>query len=238
MPGDFIKPDTALTRFETRRHLLTELERWLTGRICDHACQVALEVHDPAELCEFLKDGTWPAARLCTLLHMLEHESAFPLPKDFETRIYFVGAWAASVCSDYLHGFVSSTPVDVVAVGFVTTDRLPCGLVIESLWNHSPFEALRNAPPLTDEEAEEEAEEAEEEAEEADEEADEEAEEEAEEAEGDAGIDAQIETLTLPLTKLLDYEIAVPGWAFVAGSSIALMYVWTVALALSMNKHC
>ena len=78
---------------------------------------------------------------------------------------------------------------------------------------------------------EEEAEEAEEAEEEADEEAD-------EEAEGDAGIDAQIETLTLPLTKLLDYEIAVPGWAFVAGSSIALMYVWTVALALSMNKHC
>jgi len=212
-----------------------------------------MEVQDPTEISRHLKEGTWPAARLSTLLHMLEHDPVVHLPKDYATRIHFVGAWATSVCSDYLHGFVSGSQVDHVATGFVTTDKLPCGRVIESFWNHSPFEGLRNAPPLTDEEAEAEEEEAEaeeaeaeeaeaeeeeaEEAEEAEEEAEEEEEAEAEEK-AEAGIDAQIETLTLPLTKLLDSDIVVPGWALVAVSFIALMYVWTVALALSMNKHC
>jgi hypothetical protein len=47
----------------------------------------------------------------------------------------------------------SQTTEDVnhVALGFILTDRLPGirGKTIRSFWDHSPFEALRRAPPLT-----------------------------------------------------------------------------------------
>jgi len=44
----------------------------------------------------------------------------------------------------------SQTTEDVnhVALGFILTDRLPCGKTIRAFWDHSPFEALRRAPPL------------------------------------------------------------------------------------------
>jgi len=38
--------------------------------------------------------------------------------------------------------------VNHVALGFILTDRLPCGKTIRAFWDHSPFEALRRAPPL------------------------------------------------------------------------------------------
>ena len=45
----------------------------------------------------------------------------------------------------------SQTTEDVnhVALGFILTDRLPGMKTIRSFWDHSPFEALRRAPPLT-----------------------------------------------------------------------------------------
>lgn len=50
-------------------------------------------------------------------------------------------------------GGQSQTTEDVnhVALGFILTDRLPGirGKTIRSFWDHSPFEALRRAPPLT-----------------------------------------------------------------------------------------
>jgi hypothetical protein len=44
----------------------------------------------------------------------------------------------------------SQTTEDVnhVALGFILTDRLPGGKTIRAFWDHSPFEALRRAPPL------------------------------------------------------------------------------------------
>ena len=44
----------------------------------------------------------------------------------------------------------SQTTEDVnhVALGFILTDRLPGMKTIRSFWDHSPFEALRRAPPL------------------------------------------------------------------------------------------
>jgi hypothetical protein len=39
--------------------------------------------------------------------------------------------------------------VNHVALGFILTDRLPGMKTIRSFWDHSPFEALRRAPPLT-----------------------------------------------------------------------------------------
>jgi hypothetical protein len=44
----------------------------------------------------------------------------------------------------------SQTTEDVnhLALGFILTDRLPGGRTIRPFWDHSPFEALRSAPPL------------------------------------------------------------------------------------------
>ena len=39
--------------------------------------------------------------------------------------------------------------VNHVALGFIFTDRFPGGKTIRPFWDHSPFEALRRAPPLT-----------------------------------------------------------------------------------------
>ena len=38
--------------------------------------------------------------------------------------------------------------INHVALGFILTDRLPGMKTIRSFWDHSPFEALRSAPPL------------------------------------------------------------------------------------------
>jgi hypothetical protein len=48
-------------------------------------------------------------------------------------------------------GGQSQTTEDInhVALGFILTDRLPGGKTIRAFWDHSPFEALRRAPPLT-----------------------------------------------------------------------------------------
>jgi hypothetical protein len=43
---------------------------------------------------------------------------------------------------------VAEEDVNHVALGFILTDRLPCGKTIRAFWDHSPFEALRRAPPL------------------------------------------------------------------------------------------
>jgi len=44
---------------------------------------------------------------------------------------------------------VAEEDVNHVALGFILTDRLPGMKTIRSFWDHSPFEALRRAPPLT-----------------------------------------------------------------------------------------
>lgn len=145
LPGDFIKPDPALTQRETRVYILEELQRWLTGSICQDAKDV-----DATDLESYLEAGTWPAARLYAVLQLLEKDNSYILPPASEMdRFQFVGQWAVSVCSDYLSGYEAGIPAAVLATGFVTTDKLPSGRTIESFWNHSPFERLREAPPLT-----------------------------------------------------------------------------------------
>ena len=45
-------------------------------------------------------------------------------------------------------GSDTSDDINHVALGFILTDRLPGMKTIRSFWDHSPFEALRSAPPL------------------------------------------------------------------------------------------
>lgn len=157
LAGDWIKPDPVMTRQETRRYVIAETEAWLTGRICSHAKEVAIAFPDPTELAAEIASGSWPAARLYMILWALERSpGGLLLPKDLERRFHFVGQWAADVCIDHLRGYEATEPHAKMAVEFILTDRLPSGGVIADYWNYSPFEALRNAPPLPDDDPPEE----------------------------------------------------------------------------------
>jgi hypothetical protein len=154
LAGDFVKPDPAMTRQETRRYVVAELRRFLTeSSIAYHAREIAGTVVEPAEVAPLVAAGRWPAARLYLVLAGLEAlpRGVVELPRDYEERFHAAARWAADVCEDYLHGYEAVIPAARMAVGFVTDDLLPDGsTTIESFWNHSPFEALRNAPPLPD----------------------------------------------------------------------------------------
>ena len=147
LPGDFIKPDPLLTQQETRRYILAELERFLTGRIQRHALQ--LDAITPAgllteEMESLVSAGRWPAARLFTLF------AATPSTKhrqDPEIHMDFMARVALETCVKYLQGARDGS---ALATGFVTTDLLPNGRTIASYWDHSPFEGLRKAAPLAD----------------------------------------------------------------------------------------
>jgi len=172
LPGDFIKPDPAMTRQETRRYVIAELHRWLEeSSIASHARAIAAVTTEPAALAPLVAAGRWPAARLYLVLAGLEAMPLLPqgrdgrplrlvdLPLDYEERFQWVARWAASVCEDHLRGYEPVIPAARMAVGFVTEDLLPDGFTtIASFWNYSPFERLRNAPPLPDPPAEAEAE--------------------------------------------------------------------------------
>jgi hypothetical protein len=234
--GDFIKPDPVLSRQECRKYLLAELERWLTGRICGHAKEIAAVYPDPADLTASVEAGKWPAARLYTVLHLLERSNTLVLPADYEERFHFAAEWCIDICADRLKGNEPVIPEAIAAAGFVTTDKLPGGRVIESFWNHSPFDALREAAPLAEAEAEEAEAEAEEaEAEEADDEGDAE-----EDEEGPTSLDDKIDAIPLSVAQLLtaDYTVRLPGWAIATGFGVLAAYVWSVALALAIAKHC
>jgi len=261
LPGDFIKPDPAMTQRETRQYVLAELQRWLTAeRICTHAKEIAVADILGMDLVAHLAEGTWPAARLYMVLKTLERENNVVLPGDYEERFRFVGTWAAGICSDYLEGRPLETPCSAasMALGFVQTDKLPSGVVIESFWNYSPFGALRSAPPLSElvepvplpmspvgtaedeaaEELEEEAEaeddeEADEDEDEDEEELEEELEEEDEEAD-EAEVKGQ-ETFQVEAYAFLsqDYTITLPGWAIGATATAVGLYLLVVNAALS-----
>jgi len=179
------------------------------------------------DLLPYLSDGTWPAARLYTLLYIREATSA-----DYEERFHLVGEWAAEVCADYLQGvrpFADLKDAEAIAVGFVCTDILPCGQTVDSFWNRSPFDPLRLAQPLTVE-AEDEV------VVEATWTVTETTEEDEEDEEEPQGLDEQIEALTV--SRLLTSDYVIPGWVIATCFGIVTVYAWTVAAALSMKKVC
>lgn len=151
LPGDWIKPDPAMTRQETRKYLFAETRQWLTGgRLRAQARDIGIAGLSPMELTGIVSEGRWPAARLWLIQVAMEMGGETRLPADPVERTYWVGGWATDVCERVLQGYEPSGSIETLAAGFVTVDRLPCGRTIASWWNWSPFEALRNAPPLPD----------------------------------------------------------------------------------------
>jgi hypothetical protein len=204
LAGDFIKPDPELTLAEKRVYLLEELEQWLTGRICEHALGITLT---DEELAPYLADGTWPAARFRVVMRSLDRDGAS------------VGKWVLGLCSDYLQGIESASSVSETlraqVLGFVTTDKLPSGVTVESLWDTSSFDPLRDAPPLSDEE----------EVEESEVEVVEDEEEEEDEVEVDI-IHRAGPSLDDKINAFLTTEYSIPGWMLVMVGSILTMYMW------------
>lgn len=137
LPGDFIKPDPALTPAESRDYVVAELHRWLTGeRICTHANEIGSRYETSQTVMEtHLRDGSWPAARLYMVLKALERDNTEVLPDNAVERLRHAGAWAAGICSNYLRGMLplDTRPAAVLALGFVQTDTLPSGGTIGRL---------------------------------------------------------------------------------------------------------
>jgi hypothetical protein len=153
LPGDWIKPDPAMTRQETRLYVVDETRRWLTGgRLCAQARDVEISGLAPIDLMDAVSDGRWPAARLFLIAHAMQTGGYAPLTQDPAERYAWVAGWAADVCERVLWGAETDGAMESLAAGFVKVDRLPGEprTKIAAWWDWSPFEVLRNAPPLPD----------------------------------------------------------------------------------------
>jgi hypothetical protein len=149
LAGDFIKPDPSATLNERQTHILTELHRWLSGRIQVHARDVWADNIGQDELVDMLDAGTWPAARL----HMLVRSRTTATDDRTAPELVYheTAMWAASVCMQYLiDGVEADNSMVSMAIGFVRDDKLPDGRTIADLWDApSVFEPLRTAAPLS-----------------------------------------------------------------------------------------
>ena len=221
LPGDFIKPDPALTRLETRNYVLTELGRWLDGDIVDHAMDIAEAGLTPDDVAIDMASGLWPAARLFSVVRALEKSHmAIHLPADTEDRFFYAARWARDVCTDHLCGYYPGNPVAILASGFVANDLLPNGLVIEGYWNHTPFTALRSSPPLSDDGDYEEPEP--------------EPEVEPEVETVRPSIDSSLDTITDFMTSNISFRA--PGWVLVAVGSLVAGYFATAVAMCSAKR--
>jgi hypothetical protein len=147
LPGEFIKPDPTLTRQETRGYLLAELDRYMEGVILSDAGLILSVGVQESQVADEVAEGVWPAARLFMLYCGLRLTGKLGPSMTFRD----IARWAVSVIRGQLAGEKAMDPLEIMALGFWTVDRfLPAGRTIGSFWDHSPFEALRNAPPLTE----------------------------------------------------------------------------------------
>jgi hypothetical protein len=150
-PIDFIKPDPSLTKRETRAYILKELRNWLSGLRMTHAVdQLIKEDVSIDSLREDVEAGNCPAGRMYMLLKRLDPT----LAGIWGTKD--IGYLCYSICAAYLvdKRIFMAEDIQELVLGFIKTDRLSSGKVIESFWDHSPFDPLREAPPLSEEEDE------------------------------------------------------------------------------------
>jgi len=148
LPGAFIKPEQGLTKKETQNYVKEELRRWLTGDICADATEIAY--YEPPGSAN-VEEGKWPAGRLYMLHCLLTEKWDFIPGGSTLEEMKVVGNWATEVCLKHLTTplFKRSAAMDL-AIGFITNDLLPNGETVIGLWNRSPFDALRQAPPLSE----------------------------------------------------------------------------------------
>jgi hypothetical protein len=150
---EFGRPRSDMTLTEIRRHLLVEFGEYMKGRIQEDARFILNSGLSEADVAVEVVAGVWPAARLFVLFTHLRDSGKIP-EDDVVQQFHHVARWVVSVVEE---GMTQEDPLKVEAMGFWTGDVfLEDGATLETLWNRSPFEALRSAEPLTEaDEAEE-----------------------------------------------------------------------------------
>jgi hypothetical protein len=166
----------------------------------------------------------WPGGRLWLLLQTLDEEG-IPLPgtpADTGDRLRLAGSWAVDVCERWLkYGERPTWTSEMLALGFVTEDRLSDGRTIDDLWPRAEdLDALRDASPLPDVSDSEEE---------------------------DAPIrlrsmDQHIDEISGLVGQFmtgdvaLEFKVRMPGWAWTSLFLTVVGYFWLVAFLLSSRK--
>lgn len=141
--SDFIKPDPSMTRFETRRYIMDELKQCLTKRL---PARMVMEGEYSNDENTSLRSTSSPLDRLRRVSQMMADRN--------------MNGYAGDVSFEILEKYLNNESLDYdlysmdlveAVLGFILVDRLPNDCTIYSFWNYSPFDALRNAPPLSDE---------------------------------------------------------------------------------------
>ena len=141
-PGDFIKPDPAFTRIEARKYIMGELKECLN--------KLSVVQDDHIEDDSYLNYCSNPRERLYHITQVLDELN--------------VDESASEISFKVLEKYLNREPIDYdefpvklvqLVMGFIHTDLLPCGRTIYSYWNHTPFNALREATSLDQKQDEE-----------------------------------------------------------------------------------
>jgi hypothetical protein len=130
-----------------RKHVLAEVVLWLTGPVLS-AAQLAEEEEGGA------------AGQLIQILDALRSKEGADLPEDRSAALGAAAALTAETCQRFLLDS-EAKPVDAsedLMMDFIDEITVDGEQTLHDLWDYSPFEALREAPPLTEEEDDEEEE--------------------------------------------------------------------------------
>jgi hypothetical protein len=147
-------PGPGLTLNEKRVHIVKVLRNWMCGsNMAAMVDDLIGEDVDPASIYDEIESGTFPVGRLYTVLRRLDAFSGVWGVRDVCLLCY-------GICIASLENKECPFNDDIkeLVLGFVDCDLLPNGETLRDLWNKSPFDPLRNADPLPEEEVETEAE--------------------------------------------------------------------------------
>ena len=136
----FRLPTAVVTRAEMRKHVLAEVVLWLTGPVLTAAKAVAPEEEE---------DESGPVGQLFLIVGALRST----LPTDRGDALGAAAAITAETCQRFLldSDATSANPVEDLMMDYVDEITVDGEQTLQDLWNYSPFDALREAPPLNDE---------------------------------------------------------------------------------------
>jgi hypothetical protein len=196
-----------------RKHVLAEVVLWLTGPVLS-AARAATE-----------EEESGATGQLIQILGALRSKEGADLPEDRDAALGAAAALTAETCQRFLLDSEAKPDDDVedLMMDFVDEITVDGEQTLQDLWDHSPFEALRSAPPLTEDEDEEEPRVARQRPPTAD------AEEE-EEDEADTYQNRMARLLEAPL------EFKMPMGALVAIVVVVIAYLFLVAI-VSQKRH-
>ena len=149
-PMCFRLPTAVLTRAEMRKHVLAEVVLWLTGPVLSAARATTDDEEGGA------------TGQLIQILDALKSKEGADLPEDRSAALGAAAALTAETIQQFLLDS-EAKPVDPAGdlmMDFVDEITVDGEQTLQDLWDYSPFEALREAPPLTEEDDEEEEEDA------------------------------------------------------------------------------